>query len=404
MSSNIKLYFIISFLNSCWFQLGNWAMFVLLYISNFELGLFEFIAFGIGFVFEIPTGAIADLLGKKKTIVLGNLFLFLGTLIFTLGFMDKILFLIGNIFIIGLAFPLISGSFEALAYDTLLENGEEEKYSSIAQNITRTNIIALFICPIIGGILWKYSVFLPWALTTFSFFWGFVLSLFLVEPKVDSEKFNFNNFIKQNKIGFHMFSRGLLKIYIPIFMVLYGIYYMWSTGMVRVIMGSDFGFNGENINYLIGICYLFSALLIGKTKYVREKLKDRGGILMLIMMMAIGYLLAFFARDLLSGVIVFLFMMASGSIAKPWISVIINENTPSKYRATTISTFSFLIQFPYILIVLFFGKFADMGITRNFYLGVGILLIILLIYALIKLFINSEPKQERLEERTQVRV
>ncbi len=373
-------------------------MFVLLYINNFELGLFEFIAFGIGFIFEIPTGAIADLLGKKKTIVLGNLFLFLGTLIFTLGFIDKGLFLIGNIFIIGVAFPLISGSFEALAYDTLLENGEEEKYANIAQNITRTNIIALFVCPIIGGLLWKYSIFLPWALTAFSFFWGFVLSLFLIEPRIDSDKFNFNVFIKQNKIGFQMFSRGLLKIYIPIFMVLYGIYHMWSTGMVRVIMGSDFGFNGENLNYLIGICYLLSALLIGKTKYVRERLKDRGGILMLIAMMAIGYILAFFAQDLFSGTIVFLFMMASGSISKPWISVIINENTPSKYRATTISTFSFLIQVPYILIVVFFGKFADMGITRDFYLGVGVVLIMLFIYAVIRLYATSGVTQEKVKE------
>lgn len=397
MPHNIKLYYIISFLNNCWFQLGNWAMFALLYINNFELGLFEFIAFGIGFLFEIPTGAIADLLGKKKTIILGHLFLFLGTLTFTLGFIDKSLLLIGNIFIIGLAFPLISGSFEALAYDTLLENGEGEKYHRIAQNIVRINIIALVISSIVGGVLWNISIFLPWALTTFSFFCAFIFSFFLIEPKVDSEKFNLNNFIEQNKIGFHMFSKGILKIYIPIFMILYGAYHMWSTGMIRVTMGSDFGFNGENINYLMSISYFFTLFLIGKTKYIRDKIKDRGGILVLVSLMAIGYVLAFFARDLLFGTIVFLFIMASGSIAKPWISVLINENTPSKYRATTISTFSFLIQVPYLLVVLFFGKLADLGFTRNFYLGVGVVLIMLFIYALFKLYFSFGRIKEKIK-------
>ena len=78
---------------------------------------------------EIPSGYIADLFGRKKTLVLGTLFCFLGLhclafpLIFGSFFIAELLLGVGNSF--------ISGSDSALLYDSLLESEQSEEYTRI---------------------------------------------------------------------------------------------------------------------------------------------------------------------------------------------------------------------------------------------------------------------------------
>ena len=381
MQRNITLYYILSLFNSCWFQLGNWGIFVLMYINASELGLYEFLAFGLGFLLEIPSGALADMLGRRTTIIVGNFFMALGAILFIFAGVDKYFILIGNILLVGIAFPMISGSFEALAYDSLKQDGKANLYPIVAQNVARIHIITFIVVSIVGGLMWKVSMYLPWILTGLSFLMSFIISFWLKEPTIDSEKFSLDNFIFQNKIGFKMFAKGLLRVYIPVFMILYGIYYMWSTGMIRVVMGNVLGFDGENINYLMALAYFISALILGTTSCIRKFLKDSVGFILLAVLIGMGYLFAYFSNNMIGGALAFILIMASGTLTRPWVSMLINENIESKYRATTISTFSFLVQIPYILIVIPFGWLTDKGLTREFYLWTGIFIILLTGYA-----------------------
>ena len=75
-------------------------------------------------IFEIPSGYIADIFGRKKTIVLSTIFTFIGYVIFSLygGFYS---FAIAQI-LVGIGGSLMSGSDSALIYDTLIEENKKE--------------------------------------------------------------------------------------------------------------------------------------------------------------------------------------------------------------------------------------------------------------------------------------
>ena len=78
---------------------------------------------------EIPSGYIADLFGRKKTLVLGTLFCFLGFALFgfSFGFWE---FFIAEL-LLGVGNSFISGSDSALLYDSLLESEQSEEYTRI---------------------------------------------------------------------------------------------------------------------------------------------------------------------------------------------------------------------------------------------------------------------------------
>lgn len=94
-----------------------------------EIGLLEGIFHLTSMLFEIPTGAIADLLGRKKTIVLSRISALIATLLMISanGFWG---FAISFIFSAA-SFNLSSGSEEALVYDSLKQLGKEEQYVKV---------------------------------------------------------------------------------------------------------------------------------------------------------------------------------------------------------------------------------------------------------------------------------
>jgi len=86
---------------------------------------------------EVPSGAFADTLGRKKLVVLSSLVMFIEIAMIafvptgnpTLVFM---VFLVNRV-LSGLAMALASGADEALAYDTLKEQGKEDIWPQVLQ-------------------------------------------------------------------------------------------------------------------------------------------------------------------------------------------------------------------------------------------------------------------------------
>jgi hypothetical protein len=63
-------------------------------------------------------------------------------------------------------------------------------------------------------------------------------------------------------------------------------------------------------------------------------------------------------------------------------SVEINNNTESKYRSTTISTFNMIKNLPYILTAYFIGSISDILSAKqtSFYLGLILIVFLVIVY------------------------
>ena len=115
----------------------------------FEIALFEGIFHVASVLFEIPTGAIADMFGRKTSRVIGVLFYFL-YIALIISFDSFGLVALGFIFC-SLSYVFESGAAEALVYDTLIELEKENKFMKFMGTKEVIFQVSGFLAMMIGG-------------------------------------------------------------------------------------------------------------------------------------------------------------------------------------------------------------------------------------------------------------
>lgn len=166
---NITLDYINTIVTNLNMQSAIWVLYLAYCGLNLaQIGLVEGIYHATSIVFEIPSGAVADLLGRKRSMVLSKICIAISCVImlfarsfwfFALGFMVQAL---GN--------NLNSGSEEALVYDSMKFAGQEDRYMGVCGRLNMLIEVSQGIATVMGGILaevsyvWCYSACLVIAL------------------------------------------------------------------------------------------------------------------------------------------------------------------------------------------------------------------------------------------------
>src|SRR6056297_1759809 len=111
-------------------------------------------------VLEIPSGYLADVLGRKKTLVIGTMLGFMGFVVysFSFGFWG---FLLAEM-VLGMGQSLISGADSAMLYDTLEDMDRSEDYIKFEGRMVSIGNFAEAIAGILGGLLATISLRLPY--------------------------------------------------------------------------------------------------------------------------------------------------------------------------------------------------------------------------------------------------
>ncbi len=371
--------------------MGNWVFYWLKFMSKGEIGIADAFAFGLALILEIPSGAVGDLLGKKRTLIFSFALQLIGALM--MAFIDdKILIIIGNTFFwIGTSF--MSGTLEAFGFDSMVEKGKEKFYEVVAGKYGFLEISTVVIAVGIGGLLYRFNDRLPWIAWALFIFVALIVSLVIKEPSVDTEKFSWKTYNKQLRIGFRNLWSKRIRNYFIVFVVLGGIYRLWAEGFVRPLMGDGFNFDGETLSYTLSFIALIASFNIFFFKAIRTKLGDIWGISFIIILMSLGFGIAAFFHTPLIGFFALLIIYVSGKIRNPWASVILNPMIESKYRATTLSSLALVTGIPYVFVAIFAGQLAEEGMMEYFYLGIAIILLLTLIYYLF----TAKFKEESIE-------
>ncbi len=108
---------------------------------------------------DIPSGALADVIGRKKSIVIGRVFLFGSAFFFTI-MRTPLEAWIGNI-LWAIGFSMQSGADTALLYDTLKEQGRESEYKRIEGQAIGARLILIACCSLTVGFLADVDLRLP---------------------------------------------------------------------------------------------------------------------------------------------------------------------------------------------------------------------------------------------------
>jgi MFS family permease len=153
-------------------------------------------------IFEVPTGIISDVVGRRKTIILGAIMAVLTLVCYAIGINFAILAL-GSVFA-GLARSFYSGNNQALLHDSLIENNQEEAYAEHAGKTSSMFQFALAASAVLGGVIAYYSFPLVMWISVLPQIVCLVISLQVTEPKMRAkdDTTNIYNHLKEAILKF----------------------------------------------------------------------------------------------------------------------------------------------------------------------------------------------------------
>lgn len=101
--------------------------------SLWQVGAAEGIFHVVSLLAEVPSGMAADLLGRRRVLALSGVVAALAALL--MAFEQNFLWVCASMALSALAYNLVSGSQEALVYDSLKEAGQSERFLPV-ENVT----------------------------------------------------------------------------------------------------------------------------------------------------------------------------------------------------------------------------------------------------------------------------
>jgi len=310
------------------------------------------VSLGSAFLFELPTGVIADRVGYKHSLLLGSLFSFISIsmMIYSTNLYH---FLIAEV-IFGFGASFISGADSGLVYDSLMVLKRETEYGEVYGKSRQFVFVAAGVGSLVSSMLFKVNDTLPFAINSVFILISFVLILFIKEPLSTKEKSE--SYRKQLKsVRRHIFRTKKIWAVILLSSVVF-IFYRPSINLYRPFLKAV-----EVDVFYYGLIFLglnVVAHFASKRVSLYYKLTNGFPLLGLVFVMIITLLL-------LSVPILWVGLLGMGvnqivrGIYKPVVSTYVNELTTSEVRATTLSYVSLINQVAAGLGALVFSLFVN---------------------------------------------
>lgn len=287
----------------------------------------------IGFIlFEIPSGALADLIGRKKTIVIGAIFQLASRIFFALINSPSDVWLANISWMIG--FSLSSGADSAFLYDSLKEGGRENEYRKIEGRATGNWLFLVALGSLIAGFFAEYSLRLPAILSIPGILFSCIVAFFLKEPQT-TKKYTAKEQISIMKISFLFVANHKKVKWILGFTTMIAVaskIWFFSYNPYFELVKLDLKYYGIIFFVLNIVAWYFSRY----ADFLGRKIKE--GNIMKLMVTLVGMPILFMGSivSVFSVGMVFLQNVVRG-FSKPFFGEFLNRHLDSENRATVLS-------------------------------------------------------------------
>lgn len=339
---------------------------------------------------EVPTGAVADLIGRKLSILLGSLSIALSLLIYIYG--DNFLaFALAELtFSLGMSFK--SGADTALLYDSLKCIHQEKNYKHIQSKCFSLALLAQAPGSIISGYVFKINDDLPMLISFCFMMITIIIALFFKDVKIFDETKIKPSYLKQIvDSGNFIASHTKVKAFI-IFSMLFNIFFRAGFWFFQPYM-NEINIDIVYFGYIFALFNIVAAFSSHAANYFTKKTKGKtlislGGLLLL------SFILMGLTHIWIGFVFILLQQVARG-LYKPIMMSYINKHIPSEKRATIISFESLLKNLTVAITLPFIGMLMDNTTIFNVHLILSLILLVCLIimnkYLNYKLNANNIP-------------
>lgn len=303
---------------------------------------------------EIPSGWMADMWGRRKTLIAGS---FLGAAGFAVYSLSESFawFVVAEV-ILGVGYSFVSGADSALLYDSLLENGREKEYVKQEGRITSAGNFAEALAGIAGGLLAAVTLRTP-------FYFQFLVAAMAIpaawrlrEPAMHQMHVHLKplDFLKEARKSL-MGNRDLLAAIL--FSSVTGTATLTFAWFVQpyfqeiALPVEWFGVMWALLNMSVAVSSVFAWK-------VEQRFSRIAGSWIIIVSLTAGFWLSGIFVVWWGVAFLFFFYLARG-MATVILKNYVNEYTGSGVRATLLSVRNFLIRIQFALVGPFLGWITD---------------------------------------------
>lgn len=370
IKNNLQHYYLYYFASGFLFEIPIWVMFYRRIVDFPQIAFFTVMQALVTTALEIPSGALADIIGRRKTVLIGLALVSTGYIGIALSstFHQLLIFQI----ILGVAGALISGADSAILYDSLKQTGREDDFSKVVVKNGFLYRIGLITGSFTGGFLYKLWIPLPYVMIAISMaiaaFWMF----FTVEPSIDSEKFSLKNYIKQTRSGVKEITKSQYMKKLTAYYVLVGAITWSCLYYFNQPFALDFGFNEIEMSIIFGFIYLFTTIILYVLTTIPNLLTRERVYLGFPILMMVCFLPGYFIPKLAAPLLI-LGIQVAGSGRFSILDKYTNKEFEPKNRATANSTLNMIVQILMVVLIQSGGYIQGIYNTRIIYTFLGVI-------------------------------
>lgn len=381
---NVKIDYIYCFMKNFDISSAIWVLYMVYKgLPLWQIGVVEGIFHIASFLFEVPSGALADLFGRKNVIIVGRLCSAISAVINLVS--NNILGFAIGFTISALGYNLNSGSEEALVYDSLKKIGDEKSYLKVNSRLNLIIEISQGLATFIGGILAEYSYVYCYITVIIISLLSMIPAVLFNEVPMDREDSKDKVSIKKHfKVCYDIIkdNKEILKIliYFPIVFTFDTIVFFYGQQYF-----SELGLNKIEISLVMLFSGLFSCIGSITCEKVITVFKENTKYIISILMGVSIVMIS--SKNIVISIIFFGIMNYANSVLYPIQSASLNKLIPSEQRATIISIDSMMFSFTMVCLFPACGLVGDVFNLHITFFILGIIQVLLIL-----LLINRKNK------------
>ena len=355
-----------------------------------QISLIESIFIGSIFLMEVPTGILADRLGRKWSIVVSTFLIMCAEFLFI--FARDFNWYIVYALLTGVGFAFASGAVEAMIYDSLPPENRDEAMKRAMGRVNSYSLIAFVIAPVIGGlIIGDASVenFIPAiALTVVALLIGVIAGLTLREPAIETTKEKSGSW-ELFRDGISLLRRNARLRRLALLVVFTAPF----TDAIITTLGPPYLVQNDVSPYVIGVTLSFGSLLGAITQRYAYKLEEWLGqqraVAVLILLPGMTYWILAAVTGPFATALIVILMYGTNDVKAPLFSAYQNALIESRNRATVLSLINMLVSLFVALGMPIYAALAAHSLELTFVVMGGVI-----VAAALTLGINRFPTAE----------
>jgi MFS family permease len=305
-------------------------------------------------VLDIPAGYAADLLSRKKVLIIGCAISGLGfqVLWFAESFLHFVIFEI----LLAIGYSFQSGCDISILYDSIEKSDQKVESSRILGNRVMFSTLGEATSALIGGGLALISLSWPAYVTAITAWIPLLIGFAVCEP--ERKRFSRDSHLKNlMQIKKSLFSRSK---FLPL-VILSSIFYNFATYSIIWSIPpfwKDKGIQVSDFGYLFAV-NSFLAAAVSRYAYIFER---KLGIPLAILVISISPIVGYFGMSLIPGSLAVMFMLMfpiCAGLNKVLFQDIINNNVPSEMRSITNSLGAFGTRVLFVVFGPLLGSLLD---------------------------------------------